>query len=370
MKLLLIVACLQVFLNPNLRFVTSQAVQECSWDYGIPGATNSVAGRRRQLIVGGAKADEDEYGWQIALSLGCGGTLIGREWIMTAAHCFPNQNTEIDFEIELAHQSIFRNKAIKKEVFLHPNFDQLTLSNDIALIQIEPLDCDLISDGVEAIGLGIVSTFPAFDLNGCTAWATGTGVTEEGGTLTWAGMVHEIATRVYTQEKCNSDGRYVNSRDVARNEVCAFSDDENEDTCEGDSGGPLKVDIDISSNRHQYVQIAISSWGVGCGRPAYPGVYQLVEPHIEWIKSIYPGVHIHLVTECDRRNYEEGYNWTWYIVLGSIAGFVLCCGILIYCLWDVNNPFCDRNETEDIKQREDISRMRQAHPSVLEFAIR
>jgi secreted trypsin-like serine protease len=43
------------------------------------------------------------------------------------------------------------------------------------------------------------------------------------------------------------------------------------DTCQGDSGGPM---FDLASG--QYWQIGITSFGIGCGAPGYPGVYSEV----------------------------------------------------------------------------------------------
>ena len=44
------------------------------------------------------------------------------------------------------------------------------------------------------------------------------------------------------------------------------------DTCQGDSGGPM-----VRRDRlGRWVQVGIVSWGVGCGRAAYPGVYTQV----------------------------------------------------------------------------------------------
>jgi hypothetical protein len=54
-----------------------------------------------------------------------------------------------------------------------------------------------------------------------------------------------------------------------------------QDSCQGDSGGPLIV---RDGNRH--VLVGLSSWGTGCGRDGFPGVYARVSAADEWIKSM------------------------------------------------------------------------------------
>ena len=47
---------------------------------------------------------------------------------------------------------------------------------------------------------------------------------------------------------------------------------------QGDSGGPLVCEFNNS-----WVQVGIVSWGIGCGRRGYPGVYTEVSFYKDWI---------------------------------------------------------------------------------------
>lgn len=47
---------------------------------------------------------------------------------------------------------------------------------------------------------------------------------------------------------------------------------------QGDSGGPLVCEFN-----NTWVQVGIVSWGVGCGRKGYPGVYTEVSFYKDWV---------------------------------------------------------------------------------------
>ena len=65
--------------------------------------------------------------------------------------------------------------------------------------------------------------------------------------------------------------------------VCAG--DGNTDTCQGDSGGPLMV-----SDGSFLILAGITSWGIGCADPSFPGVYtRLGAPAInQWVRDRVP----------------------------------------------------------------------------------
>jgi secreted trypsin-like serine protease len=59
---------------------------------------------------------------------------------------------------------------------------------------------------------------------------------------------------------------------IPAEEICAGYASGGVDTCQGDSGGPM-FRRDASN---AWIQVGIVSWGNGCARPNYPGVYTQV----------------------------------------------------------------------------------------------
>ena len=57
------------------------------------------------------------------------------------------------------------------------------------------------------------------------------------------------------------------------------------DTCQGDSGGPLM----IFSTSNQWVVIGVTSYGYGCARASYAGIYTRVAYYQSWISSTMSG---------------------------------------------------------------------------------
>lgn len=53
------------------------------------------------------------------------------------------------------------------------------------------------------------------------------------------------------------------------------------DTCQGDSGGPL---MKFTSSK-RWVAAGVTSFGLGCGRAKYSGVYTRVAYYTQWINA-------------------------------------------------------------------------------------
>lgn len=69
---------------------------------------------------------------------------------------------------------------------------------------------------------------------------------------------------------------------VPSQEICAgYVSTGGVDTCQGDSGGPMFR----KDNAGAWIQVGIVSWGEGCARPGYPGVYTQVSTFASAIAS-------------------------------------------------------------------------------------
>ena len=144
-------------------------------------AISSISINAQNRIVGGQDASINDYPWQVALSMGCGGSIISDEWVLTASHCV--DATSAGFVLATVGSSDYYASGGDQygvsEIILHPNWNgEASNGYDIALLRIDGRI--EFKDGVQPIE---IITPDQLDLEapGVMATATGWGALESGG---------------------------------------------------------------------------------------------------------------------------------------------------------------------------------------------
>jgi len=240
-------------------------------------------------IVNGQPATKCEWPWQAQLRQGqsgegrpfCGATLLDERWVLTAAHCIHETST-FDFTVKLGDYDTSKadpatvNRRVKM-IHKHSQYNDGTYENDIALLEL--------AEPVRLTSCIAPACLPEADeaplQAGATCWITGWGTFVEGGYA--ARTLQEGQVQVVSRDSCKSAYNDINAN-VSEDMICAqgtFSGTP-VDACQGDSGGPLVCDAGAG----RYVVHGATSWGQGCARSKYPGIYAEVAHQREWIRSI------------------------------------------------------------------------------------
>jgi len=231
-------------------------------------------------IVGGSASEVNEYPWMVLLSMGCGGSVIGDRWILTAAHCF-YRNGQLDItdpsavtitlgehDRSITTETLLTKEVTPDQIIIHESYDPFSNNvNDLALLRLP-----------SAIDLNIYTPVclppQGEDFTNKNVWVYGWGSLSEGA-FTTSQILQELEISVV------ADAPMKNIFGLTNDEVEAMvfaGGEEGKDACQGDSGGPLSYD-----NNGQHQLVGATSWGFGCARPGYPGVYTEISAFRNWI---------------------------------------------------------------------------------------
>jgi hypothetical protein len=247
-------------------------------------ATPAAPTPRQGLIVGGEAAAVGELPWQVAIYPGpylCGGTLIDPQWVVTAAHCVVDNNgnpmAPSTIDVVAGEYNRSQNDGTEQPrdvstVYVHPSYNPSTSDSDIALLKL----ASPVTLGA-SVGVVPLASSPAHDAlvaPGVSSLVSGWGATAEGGSS--ATILQKVRVPIVSNTTCNA----AYGGGITANMLCAGYSGGGKDSCQGDSGGPLVVP-DGSGWR----LAGVVSFGEGCARPNFYGVYTRVSSFTAWIAT-------------------------------------------------------------------------------------
>ena len=236
-----------------------------------------------ERIVGGEISYPKGWPFTVAISRDgtfiCGGTILSPDWVITAGHCVYGYEKGYFYTVRAGmvrrqSQAPWEQHRHVVEVIIHPNYDDLYLRHDVALIRLsEPLSVN--SHAQEVCLPHDTDMFPT---SGSTCVAAGWGDLSENGPS--SEQLRHVEVPIMA--RCG-----YSYNDILY-QICGGFEEGGKDACQGDSGGPLYC----RDNADNWYLGGVISHGKGCARKDEAAVYTKVSYYLDWLHMIMMGHHM------------------------------------------------------------------------------
>jgi len=232
-------------------------------------------------IVNGDQVIPGQLPWMVAISQrknsgglisNCGGALITKDWVLSAAHC----DVRKGYIAVIDRLNLSCPRANDEEITIDnvipSHFNRDTKDYDIVLLHLEHES--------RKPPIGIIHANEEGAELGDPMHVAGWGATSESGT-TRSNRLLFAPVALYATEDCR---RVYGNNLITDRMLCALylSDKRRTDACWGDSGGPLFAQAKLGA---AYLIAGVISWSNGCARHKNPGVYTRVACFRHWISQ-------------------------------------------------------------------------------------
>ncbi|AIW13907.1 serine protease [Vibrio tubiashii] len=254
---------------------------------------SAVATEITPYIINGTNASQSDWPYITALvkknqnaydGQFCGASFIGQRYILTAAHCVDDFAPD-DFDVivginNLNSESSQGARISVNKVYIHPQFNASSLSNDIAVLELSRV----VTSNEATPATLPTSTTRNNTSDGTILTVAGWGsTTPEYGNHTTPAQLQQLDVPLVNQTTCSNTFATVSTNTSSPN-FCAGTVSEGYDSCRGDSGGPIIV-------KATGTQLGLVSFGKQrCGEQNSYGVYTNLSEYMDFIAQHTSGI--------------------------------------------------------------------------------